>query len=118
MIDYREIIRLKSVNCSNTSVASSTGNGQSKVSEAWKRVQEHSLSWPLPGTMTNEVLKQVLYPFLHFNFTINTKAFPDMKMPIWQDISMFLRLFCFLQVLFAPISSIFRQFGKMMCNDI
>ena len=62
MIDYREIIRLKSADYSNTSVASSTGNCRSKVSEVWKRAKEHNLSWPLPSTMTNEVLKQVLYP--------------------------------------------------------
>ena len=62
MIDYREIIRLKSADYSNTSVASSTGSCRSTVSEVWKRAKEHNLSWPLPSTMTNEVLKQVLYP--------------------------------------------------------
>ncbi len=62
MIDYREIIRLKSADYSNTSVASSTGNCRSKVSEVWNRAKEHNLSWPLPNTLTNEVLKQILYP--------------------------------------------------------
>lgn len=62
MIDYREIIRLKSADYSNTSVASSTGNCRSLVSEVWERAKKYNLSWPLPSTMTNEIIKQVLYP--------------------------------------------------------
>ena len=62
MIDYREIIRLKSADYSNTSVASSAGNCRSLVSEVWTRAQKNNLSWPLPSTLTNEILKQVLYP--------------------------------------------------------
>ncbi|MCR5166521.1 MAG: IS21 family transposase [Oscillospiraceae bacterium] len=62
MIDYREIIRLKTAEHSNTSVASSTGNCRSLVADVWARAQKNNLFWPLPSTLTNEVLKQILYP--------------------------------------------------------
>ena len=48
MIDYREIIRLKSADYSNTSVASSTGSSRNKVADIWKKVQEKQLQWPIP----------------------------------------------------------------------
>ena len=53
MIDYREIIRLKSAGYSNSSVASSTGSGRNKVAEVWKRAGEKNISWPIPGSLTN-----------------------------------------------------------------
>ncbi|MCR5604046.1 MAG: IS21 family transposase [Lachnospiraceae bacterium] len=62
MIDYREIIRLKSADYSNTKVASSTGNCRSTVSEVWARAKKYGFSWPLSSTLTNEMLKQLLYP--------------------------------------------------------
>ena len=64
MVDYREIIRLKSAGYSNSSVASSTGSGRNKVAEVWKRAREKNISWPIPGSFTNEDLKLVLYPEL------------------------------------------------------
>ena len=62
MIDYREIIRLKSAGYSNPRLASSTGNCRSLVSEVWTRDMANNLSSPLPSSLTNEILKQVLYP--------------------------------------------------------
>lgn len=62
MIDYREIIRLKSADYSNISVASSTGNSRNKVADIWKKAQEKQLSWPIPDTLTNEDLKGILFP--------------------------------------------------------
>ena len=44
MIDYREILRLKSADYSNTSVASSTVNCRSLVSEVWERDKKYNLS--------------------------------------------------------------------------
>jgi hypothetical protein len=43
MIDYREIIRLKSAGYSNSSVASSTGSGRNKDAEVWKRAREKNI---------------------------------------------------------------------------
>ena len=62
MIDYREIIRLKSADYSNTSVASSTGSSRNKVADIWKKVQEKQLQWPIPESLSNEDLKTILYP--------------------------------------------------------
>ena len=56
MVDYREIIRLKSAGYSNSSAASCTGSGRNKVAEVWKRAGEKNISWPIPGSLTNEDL--------------------------------------------------------------
>lgn len=64
MVDYREIIRLKSTKpeMSNTMIASSIGSSRNTVAEVWKLVLEKGLSWPLPSTITNRDLEQILYP--------------------------------------------------------
>lgn len=65
MINYREIIRLKSTSepeMSNTLVASSTGSSRNTVADVWKRAQEKSLAWPIPDDLTNQDLEQILYP--------------------------------------------------------
>lgn len=64
MVDYREIIRLKSMrpHLSNTLVASSVGSSRNTVAEVWKRVQKRNLSWPIPEGLTNRDLERILYP--------------------------------------------------------
>lgn len=62
MMNYREIIRLKSLDYSNTSVGASTGSSRNKVAEIWKLAQEHNLGWPIPDTLTNTDLESILYP--------------------------------------------------------
>ena len=64
MVDYREIIRLKSAKpeMSNTMIDSSIGSSRNTVAEVWKLVQEKGLSWPLPTVLTNRDLEQILYP--------------------------------------------------------
>ena len=64
MVDYREIIRLKSTKpeMSNTMIASSVGSSRNTVAEVWKLVQEKGLSWPVPAALTNRDLEQILYP--------------------------------------------------------
>ena len=76
MVDYREIIRLKSAGYSNTSVASSSGSGRNKVAEVWKRAKEKNISWPIPSTLTNEDLKLILYPELQDS---SLRMLPDYK---------------------------------------
>ena len=46
MVDYREIIRLKSAKpeMSNTMIACSIGSSRNTVAEVWKLVQEKGLS--------------------------------------------------------------------------
>ena len=62
MVNYREIIRLKSLNYSNVSVASSCGSSRNTVAEVWKLTQAKNLNWPIPDTLTNEDIQQLLYP--------------------------------------------------------
>lgn len=62
MMNYREIIRLKSLDYSNTSVGASTGSSRNKVAEIWKLAQEHNLGWPIPDALTNKDLESILYP--------------------------------------------------------
>lgn len=62
MVNYREIIRLKSLNYSNVRVAISCGSSRNTVAEVWKLTQDKNLSWPIPDTLTNENIEQLLYP--------------------------------------------------------
>lgn len=62
MIDYREVIRLKTASHSNTSAASSVGSSRNTVADIWKRAEDRQLVWPIPSTLTNEDLKKILYP--------------------------------------------------------
>lgn len=64
MVDYREIIRLKSTKPekSSTMIASSIGSSRNTVAEVWKLLREKWLFWPLPAALTNRHLEQILYP--------------------------------------------------------
>jgi transposase len=62
MMNYREIIRLKSLDYSNTSVGASIGSSRNKVAEIWKLAQERNLGWPIPETLTNKDLESILFP--------------------------------------------------------
>lgn len=62
MMNYREIIRLKSLDYSNTSVGASIGSSRNKVAEIWKLAQEHNLGWPIPDTLTNKDLESIFFP--------------------------------------------------------
>ena len=62
MVNYREIIRLKSLDYSNASVASSSGSSRNTVTEVWQLAQDKNLSWPIPDALTNNDIQQILYP--------------------------------------------------------
>ena len=62
MINYREILRLKSQGFSNSRVATSIGSSRNTVAAIWRLAQEKGIAWPLPDNVTNGVLKQRLYP--------------------------------------------------------
>ena len=62
MINYREIIRLKSLGHSNASVARSCGSSRNTVAEVWKMAQDKNLGWPIPETLTNSDIERLLYP--------------------------------------------------------
>lgn len=62
MVNYREIIRLKSLNYSNVSVANSCGSSRNTVAEVWQLAEDKNLGWPIPDTLTDKDLEQLLYP--------------------------------------------------------
>ena len=62
MIDYREILRLKNLNFSNVAVANSIHSSRNKISEVVKLAEEHELAWPIPESLTNKEIEELLYP--------------------------------------------------------
>lgn len=77
MTNYREIIRLNSLNFSQRNIALSCGASRNTVSRVLKRAQELDLAWPLDEQMTNADLERVLYPKEEKN--LSTKRMPDYK---------------------------------------
>jgi transposase len=62
MVNYREIIRLKSLDYSNISVASSCGSSRNTVAEVWSLAQGKELNWPIPDALTDKDIENILYP--------------------------------------------------------
>lgn len=62
MVDYREIMRLHSLEFSNSAIAGSIGCSRNTAAEVIKLAEEHGLEWPLPDSLTNEDLQQIFYP--------------------------------------------------------
>lgn len=62
MTDYREIIRLKSLEFSNVAIANSLCCSRNTVSEVLKLAETHSLGWPIPNSLTNSDIEQLFYP--------------------------------------------------------
>jgi len=78
MVNYREIIRLKSLNYSNSSVAGSCGSSRNTVAEVWQLAQGKALSWPIPDALTDKDIEQLLYP--------NRRAKEGRKLPDFEYI--------------------------------
>lgn len=62
MINYREIIRLKSLNFSNLAIANSLCCSRNTVSEVLRRSETHGISWPIPDALTNRDIERLFYP--------------------------------------------------------
>lgn len=62
MVNYREIMRLRSLEFSNSAIAGSICCSRNTASEVIKLAEKHSLEWPLPNSLTNEDLQQIFYP--------------------------------------------------------
>lgn len=62
MLNYREIIRLKSLGYSNLRVGNSCGSSRNTIAEVWKLAQDKELTWPIPNNLTNKDLSAILYP--------------------------------------------------------
>lgn len=62
MVDYRKILRLKSLRYSQRQIAASVHSSRNTISEVIKLADENNLSWPLDDQLTNEKLYSLLYP--------------------------------------------------------
>ena len=62
MTDYREIIRLNSLEFSNVAIANSLCCSRNTVSEVLKLAETHSLGWPIPDSLTNSDIEHLFYP--------------------------------------------------------
>ena len=62
MVNYREILRLKSLGYSNTDIAASVHNARNTVSQVLSIADALQIKWPLDDDVTNEDLQTLLYP--------------------------------------------------------
>ena len=65
MIDYREILRLKSLNYSNTDISASVHSSRNTVQEVLNIAGALKIKWPLDDDVTNYTLESLLYPERH-----------------------------------------------------
>ena len=62
MTNYREILRLQSLDFSERNIALSVLCSRNTVSKVLKRVRELNISWPIPNEQTDTVLEGILFP--------------------------------------------------------
>lgn len=62
MTKYREILRLHSMNLSQMNIAASCSVSKKTVNKAVKAANEAGISWPLDDSLTEDVLRQKLFP--------------------------------------------------------
>ena len=65
MVDYREILRLKSLNYPNTVISSSVHSSRNTVQEVLSIAAALKITWPLDDDVTNYTLESLLYPGRH-----------------------------------------------------
>jgi IS30 family transposase len=62
MIDYREILRLKSCGISQRSIAVSCNSSRNTVAEVLRRAEQVGISWNKIDSQTNSDLQNLLFP--------------------------------------------------------
>lgn len=62
MVDYREILRLKSLNYTNTDISASVHSSRNTIQEVLNIAEALQIKWPLDEDVTNYVLESMLYP--------------------------------------------------------
>jgi len=73
MVNYREILRLKSLGYSQRQVASSVHSSRDTISSVFKLSEIHNLTWPLEDSLTNNKIQELFFP----GRTESTKKLPD-----------------------------------------
>lgn len=76
MTNYREILRLKSLGLNKTEISQSSGYSRNTVAATLMRAEECGLKWPLPDTVSDEHLAEMLYP--------QATGKPTFKMPDYE----------------------------------
>lgn len=62
MVDYRNILRLKSLDCSNVEIAAGVHCSRTTVIEVLKLAEALHISWPLGNDVSNRELESMFYP--------------------------------------------------------
>ena len=62
MVDYREILRLKSLRYTNSDIASSVHSSRNTIQEVLSIAEALHIHWPLDDDVTNNVLESIMYP--------------------------------------------------------
>lgn len=65
MVDYREILRLKSLDYNQTDIAASVHSSRNTIQEVLSIASALQIQWPLDDDITNRVLESILYPDRH-----------------------------------------------------
>lgn len=76
MVDYREILRLRSLGHSQRNIARGGTASRSKIGEVFEAADNYGIDWPLDEDVTNADLKEILFPS-HITKEGNLKAEPD-----------------------------------------
>ena len=61
MVDYRKILRLKSLNYSNVTITSCVHSSWKTVSEVLRIAQALQIRWPLADDVTNQMFRSLFY---------------------------------------------------------
>lgn len=62
MVNYREILRLRSLGYSITQIAVAVHSSRNTIRDVQQRANEHGLFWPVADDVTNSMLYEQLYP--------------------------------------------------------
>lgn len=62
MVNYREILRLHSLNYSQREIAASVHSSRSTIQQVLSLASALKISWPLSPETTNTILESLLYP--------------------------------------------------------
>ena len=62
MVNYREILRLDSLNYTQRQIAASVHSSRNTISEVLHLADAKGLHWPLDDTVTNQEIMLLLYP--------------------------------------------------------
>ena len=77
MTQYREIIRLDSMNISGRQIAETLHCSRNTVARTLEAAKEHNISWPLPKEQTDAVLEKLFYSRESVN--LSNKRMPDFE---------------------------------------